>query len=44
MKKFLVFTAFVIVILLLMILPGFVLYIVGDIGNKLFPDSKEPNP
>ena len=44
MRKFLVFTACVIVLLLLMILPGFVLYIVGDIGNKLIPDKKGPTP
>ena len=41
MKNFLLFMAGILVFLLLMILPGFVLYIVGDIANRLIPDKKE---
>ena len=41
MKKILLGTAIVIGLALLMILPGFVLYIVGDIVNKIIPDKKE---
>ena len=40
MKKALVVIATVIVLLSLMVLPGFVLYIVGDIMNKTIPDKK----
>ena len=41
MKNFLLFMAGILVFILLMILPGFVLYIVGDIANRLIPDKKE---
>ena len=40
-KKNIVVIACVVVFVLLMILPGFVLYIVGDIANHLIPDKKE---
>lgn len=41
MKKALAVIAAVIILLLLMVLPGFVFYIVGDIVNKMIPDKKE---
>ena len=41
MKNALVVIAAVIVFLLLMVLPGFVFYIVGDIVNKMIPGKKE---
>ena len=40
-KKILLSVAVFIGLALLMILPGFVLYIVGDIVNKIIPDKKE---
>ena len=44
MKKFLIVTAVIVGLVLLMVLPGFVIYIVGDIGNKLFADKKNEEP
>lgn len=41
MKKFILLTVAVIAFIILMTLPGFVLYIVGDIANRLIPDKKE---
>lgn len=41
MKKFLIVTAVIVVFVLLMVLPGVVIYIVGDIGNKLIADKKK---
>lgn len=40
-KKILLSVAVFTGLALLMILPGFVLYIVGDIVNKIIPDKKE---
>ena len=41
MKNVFLAIAGVIILVLLMVLPGFVLYIVGDIINKTIPDKKE---
>lgn len=40
MKNFLLITVAVVVFVVLMVLPGFVMYIVGDIANRLIPDKK----
>ena len=40
MKNALLAIAGVVILLLLMVLPGFVLYIVGDVVNKMIPDKK----
>lgn len=40
MKKVLSLIAFAVILIVLMVLPGFVLYIVGDIADKLIPDKK----
>ena len=40
MKNALLAIAGVIILILLMVLPGFVLYIVGDVVNKMIPDKK----
>ena len=40
MKKALLVIAAVIVLLSLMVLPGFVFYIVGDIVNEIIPDKE----
>ena len=40
MKNFILITAAVIIFIALMILPGFVIYIVGDIANRLIPDKE----
>ena len=44
MKKFLIVTAVIVGFILLMVLPGFVIYIVGDIGNRLIADKKNEEP
>lgn len=41
MKNALLAIAGVIIFVSLMVLPGFVFYIVGDIVNKMIPDKKE---
>lgn len=41
MKKSLIVTAVIVGLVLLMVLPGFVLYIVGSIGNELIADKKK---
>jgi len=41
MKKYVGLVLGVIVIIALMILPGFVMYIVGDIANRVLPDKKD---
>lgn len=40
MKKALSLIACAVILIVLMVLPGFVLYIVGDIVNTLIPDKK----
>ncbi len=40
MKDLFKVTVAIMAFILLMILPGFVLYIVGDIANRLIPDKK----
>ena len=44
MKKFLIVTAVIVGFILLMVLPGFVLFIVGSIGNELIADKKKKEP
>ena len=39
MKNFLIAVLAVLIFALLMVLPGFVLYIVGDIANRVIPDA-----
>ena len=41
MKKVLSLIAFVVILIVLMVLPGFVLYIVGDIADKLIPEKNK---
>lgn len=41
MKKVLSWVAFLVILIVLMLLPGFVLYIVGDVVNKLIPDKNK---
>ena len=38
--KYLKIAGAIFAVILLMVLPGFILYIVGDIANKLIPDNK----
>ena len=40
MKNFLMLIAGIIILVLLMILPGFVLYIVGDLANQLITNKE----
>ena len=44
MKKSLIITAVIVGFILLMVLPGFVLFIVGSICNELIADKKKEEP
>ena len=44
MKKCLIITAVIVGFILLMVLPGFVIFIVGSIGNELIADKKKEEP